>query len=373
MQLLERQPLPELATLNAAIEANPQAVASQLAGFLQAHRGIALALQGPPGTGKSTVTAEVIAQLVARGQRVAISSNSHAAINNLLRKARSTCAAAGVGGEVVKCNSSEEAALGAEGIGFVKPNQLTGAMAVVGGTTWMFSREELADQFDWLVVDEAGQMSLANLLVMARCAGSILLVGDQQQLAQPSQADHPGDSGQSCLEYLMQGEAVVPADRGVFLPTSWRMEPSLTAMVSALFYEGRLRANPANGANRISWAEPFKSHGGRPGPVQGLVFEPVAHSGNSVCSEEEITRIEQLVEALLGGRYRHAGADGIQEGVITPHQILVTAPYNVQVNRLQQRLAGRARVGTVDRFQGCLLYTSPSPRDATLSRMPSSA
>ena len=24
-------------------------------------------------------------------------------------------------------------------------------------------------------------------------------------------------------------------------------------------------------------------------------------------------------------------------------------------------------------FQGCLLYTSPSPRDATLSRMPSSA
>ena len=78
----------------------------------------------------------------------------------------------------------------------------------------------------------------------------------------------------------------------------------------------------------------------------------MAHSGNSVCSEEEITRIEQLVEALLGGRYRHAGADGIQEGVITPHQILVTAPYNVQVNRLQQRLAGRARVGTVDRFQG---------------------
>ena len=26
-----------------------------------------------------------------------------------------------------------------------------------------------------------------------------------------------------------------------------------------------------------------------------------------------------------------------------------------------------------DAFQGCLLYTSPSPRDATLSRMPSSA
>ena len=28
--------------------------------------------------------------------------------------------------------------------------------------------------------------------------------------------------------------------------------------------------------------------------------------------------------------------------------------------------------GTIE-FDGCLLYTSPSPRDATLSRMPSSA
>ena len=27
----------------------------------------------------------------------------------------------------------------------------------------------------------------------------------------------------------------------------------------------------------------------------------------------------------------------------------------------------------VERLQNCLLYTSPSPRDATLSRMPSSA
>ena len=140
----------------------------------------------------------------------------------------------GVAGEVVKCNNSKEEALSAAGISVVKPGQLNEAMAVVGGTTWMFCKEELADQFDWLVVDEAGQMSLANLLVMARCARSILLVGDQQQLAQPSQADHPGDSGQSCLEYWMEGAWVVPDDRGVFLDTSWRMEPSLTAMVSAL-------------------------------------------------------------------------------------------------------------------------------------------
>ena len=34
---------------------------------------------------------------------------------------------------------------------------------------------------------------------------------------------------------------------------------------------------------------------------------------------------------------------------------------------------GYANLGTYLMVNGCLLYTSPSPRDATLSRMPSSA
>ncbi|MDA7437485.1 TM0106 family RecB-like putative nuclease [Synechococcus sp. AH-601-P06] len=352
LQLLERKPLPELKEVNAAIKGEPSGVANALAAFLQQHSGISLALQGPPGTGKTTVTGQVIAQLVAGGQRIAISSNSHAAINNLLKKAKSTCIASRLGGDVVKCSNSKEEALAGDDISVVRPDQLNDAMAVVGGTTWMFCKEELADQFDLLVVDEAGQMSLANLLLMARCAKSILLVGDQQQLAQPSQADHPGDSGQSCLEYWMDGASVVPADRGVFLSTSWRMEPSLTAMVSALFYEGRLQASAANSSNRITWAAPCQGSDGQIHPGQGLVFDQVGHSGNSVCSEEEINRIEELVDSLLGGHYQHAKASGIEEGTLTAKKILVTAPYNVQVNRLQQRLNGRARVGTVDKFQG---------------------
>ncbi len=55
---------------------------------------------------------------------------------------------------------------------------------------------------------------------------------------------------------------------------------------------------------------------------------------------------------MLNGSYCHARAGGEQRGVLGPDQILVTAPCNVQVNRLQQRLGKRARVGTVDKFQG---------------------
>ena len=43
-------------------------------------------------------------------------------------------------------------------------------------------------------------------------------------------------------------------------------------------------------------------------------------------------------------------------------------------NKFFRVLAGtKELVITVDRLKPCLLYTSPSPRDATLSRMPSSA
>ena len=351
-QLLKRQPLPALKALNTELKGDPERVGELLTAFLARNSGITLALQGPPGTGKSTVTGQVIAQLVKQGQRIAISSNSHAAINNLLKKAKRTCAEAGVIGRVVKCSNSKEEVMAEAGIAVLKPGQLDDSSVVVGGTTWMFCKEELADQFDLLVVDEAGQMSLANLLVMTCCARSILLVGDQQQLAQPSQADHPGDSGQSCLEFWMQGEAVVPDDRGVFLPTSWRMEPSLTAMVSKLFYEDRLQAHPGNCANCITWRTTSQGKDGELYPRQGLVFEAVEHSGRSVHAPEEIDRIEQLVDALLGCSYAISRSNRTEVGVLDADNILVTAPYNVQVNRLQQRLQGRARVGTVDKFQG---------------------
>ncbi len=351
--LLEREPVAELVALNALVRAEPSAVVELLASFLEASSGKTLALQGPPGTGKTTVTAQVIAELVRRGQRVAISSNSHAAINNLLLKTQAVISEQGLARAVVKCRSdNDDPALAGTPIALVKPDQITEAMAVVGGTTFILCRPEVAGAFDLLVVDEAGQVSLANLLVMGRCARSILLVGDQQQLSQPSQADHPGDSGDSCLEYLMQDAHVVPADRGVFLATSWRMEPSLTAMVSELFYDGRLQASPANVINRIDWREPCTGGHGGVLPGQGLVFEAVQHSGRSVCSEEEIERIAQLVEMLLGSSYHHASGSGERSGVLTPDDILVTAPYNVQVNHLQHRLGHRARVGTVDKFQG---------------------
>ena len=236
----------------------------------------------------------------------------------------SICKEEGLNNQIVKATSKkEDQQLSNSGIGLIPSASLTLNETVIGGTTWVFSREELNNVFDVLVIDEAGQMSLANLLVMAGCAKSILLVGDQQQLSQPTKADHPGDSGKSCLEYLMQGANVVPEDKGIFLNTSWRMEPSITNIVSELFYDKRLMGNPSNENNSINWGKPCLRGSGNQFPNQGIVFEAIEHSGCSVKSIEEIDFIEKLVESLLGGSYTYSQFNENRTGEITANDILV--------------------------------------------------
>ncbi|NDC16261.1 MAG: DNA helicase, partial [Synechococcaceae bacterium WB9_2_170] len=295
--------------------------------------------------------------LVTAGRRVAVSSNTNEAICNLLNRTQLRLDDCGNQALVVKAATTtslkaDQDALADTAAQALLEKQLLALPAppaVLGGTVYTFVKEAYdappsaspssSAPFDWLVIDEAGQVSLSNLLYMSRVARNILLVGDQQQLSQPSRAKHPGDSGLSCLDYVMQHHPVVPRDRGVFLATSWRMPPPLTAVVSELFYEGKLQAAADNHVNRVLWD----------GQEQGLVFEPVEHSGNSTFCQEEVEHIAALVDQLLGKPYRRAqGGDGVLSG----RDILITAPYNLQVNALRKRLGDRARVGTVDKFQG---------------------
>jgi uncharacterized protein len=352
LHLLERRTIPELPALNQRIRSTPESTATELAAFLQQADGLGLSLQGPPGTGKTTVTAQLIADLVIAGQRVAVSSNGNEAINHVLRKVQEQLDLQGSDALVVKAASttsepSDKKALAGCKAQALKEKDLPENPDVLGGTIYTLVKEAYDEApFDLLVIDEAGQVSLSNLLYLSRVARNILLVGDQQQLSQPNRAAHPDDSGLSCLDYAMVDEPVVPADRGVFLATSWRMPPSLTEVVSQLFYAGELQAAPGNRVNQVQWH----------GQPQGLLFEAVEHSANSTASDEEVERIAALVDALHGRSYQRAKlVDGELQtvsGVLGQKEILITAPYNMQVNRLQKRIGNKARIGTVDKFQG---------------------
>ena len=134
-------------------------------------------------------------------------------------------------------------------------DEIDATMPIIAGTAWAFANPELASSRDVLFVDEAGQISLGNLVAMALSAKSIVLVGDQMQLAQPIQGAHPRDSGRSALDHLLEGHAVVPPERGIFLSKTWRMHPDLCAFVSAAVYEGTA---PLRGGLRDATVGPHK-------------------------------------------------------------------------------------------------------------------
>ncbi len=212
-----------------------------------------LFIQGPPGAGKTYTGSRVIVALLQRGARVGVSSNSHKAINNLLAAVERCAAEENVRFRGVKKSTSEETFLNGQIIEDVADNGavVTSGAALVAGTAWLFADPELDRALDYLFVDEAGQVALANLIAMGTCAKNIVLLGDQMQLQQPIQGVHPGHSGESALDYLLEGQATIPMDHGVFLGTTWRMHDDVCRFISEAVYDGRLHPHPDNWNQRL--------------------------------------------------------------------------------------------------------------------------
>ncbi len=326
--------------------------------------GTVLPIQGPPGTGKTYVSAWSIMDLVRAGKRVAVASHSHKAIDNLLKAVADRATELGDQPMIVHKGGEEDegGATSHPLIGIIDDNEAPeiGMADVVGGTVFLFAR--IAEPiFDYLFVDEAGQVSLANLVAMSRIARNIVLVGDPMQLPQPTQASHPGQSGQSALEYLIGDHRVVPADRGIFMPVSRRMHCGVCGFISAAVYEDQLTNDALARGQRLDGADGTSLLGAR--------LNATPHAGRSQICPEEIAAIQAFLDMLLGAAYldRKGRTRAIGRG-----DILVVAPYNAQVNALRSALPG-VRVGTVDKFQGqeapiCLVSMTTSsaeemPRD----------
>ncbi|MEO8529482.1 MAG: AAA domain-containing protein, partial [Pseudolysinimonas sp.] len=315
-----------------------------------------LAVQGPPGSGKTYVGSHVIAHLVTElGWRVGVVAQSHEVIENLLRKVL----AAGVPAERIgkKAPSSGYAtppdwtviASNEELPIFIDQHYSTGF--VLGGTAWDFANAGKVprDTLDLLVIDEAGQYSLADTIAVSVSAKRLLLLGDPQQLPQVTTGSHPERIFDSALGWLSRGLDVLPTELGYFLDETWRMHPALTVSVSDLSYDGRLRSHlPETVLRHLDGVAP------------GLHPIPVHHSGNSIESREECAVVVDLVKRHLGMPWRDPSDtrydSGGRDDVIRPSDLIVVAPYNAQVDLLRRALAAEGLegvpVGTVDKFQG---------------------
>nr|MBA2332364.1 DNA2/NAM7 family helicase [Actinomycetota bacterium] len=287
-----------------------------------------LVIQGPPGSGKTWTSGRLIADLIARGKTVGVASTSHKAIHNLLAAVEEAAGEIGLAFRGLKKASGGNPESFYEGANV--ENVTSGEDCVdcdlAAGTAWLFSNERHDATLDYLFIDEAGQVSLADAIAMGTAARNLVLVGDPLQLDQVLQGTHPPGSDASVLKHLLGEHVTVPADRGLFLERTFRLHPDVCRYISEEFYEGRL--------------EPAEVARARTTPLgTGLRFLPVPHEGRRQESPEEVEVVRVEVERLLGA--------GVPAG-----ELMVVSPYNAQVNALKAALPEAVRVGTVDKFQG---------------------
>lgn len=332
--------------------------------------GGVLALQGPPGSGKTHNGARMIVALARDEKRIGVSSTSHKVIRNLLE-------------EVVQAAEQEQVELavthkfsGRSPLptdlppgyhGTQDQDEALDALThghVVGGVAWLWAARGAEAKLDYLFLDEAGQMSLAQVLACARSTNNLILLGDPQQLQQPQRGAHPEGAEISALHHLLGEHETMPDELGLFLDETWRLPPSICTFTSELFYGGRL--HPRSGRERQQLAGPTPFAG------SGLFLVPALHTGNSSSSQGEVDLVQRIVSSLLRPGVSWIDHKG-RSHTLTTKDLLLIAPYNAQVAALARsfRAAGvDLAIGTVDRFQGqerpVVIYslTSSSAADA---------
>ena len=332
---------------------------------LQLDRGI-LPIQGPPGAGKTYTGARMICALLGEGKKVGITAVSHKVIRKLLEEVLDAART-----EAIKVHCVEKVTEKSDdpnpGIPETTDNKRVlaalqaGEVTLVAGTAWLWAREEFEESVDVLFVDEAGQMSLTDVLAVSPAARSLVLLGDPAQLDQPLQGTHPPGLEVSALQHILGTHETMPPEQGLFLAETWRLAPPICAFTSELFYEYRLESRAGLELQKVTWPDPLGS--------AGLWFVPVEHRSNQNSSDEEAEVVVRIVGQLHQPGVFWTNMQGKQVPLKLT-DILVVSPYNAQVFNLAGRLPSETRVGTVDKFQGqeapVVIYSmaTSSPADA---------
>ena len=308
--------------------------------------GGVLSIQGPPGTGKSFTGARMINRLVSEGKKVGITANSHKVIRHLIDK---VIEAADKNNINLKCvQKAKVIEENQHRLNFAKNNDdvfgmLSGNKAQVAGAThYLWARVDAQDAVDVLFVDEAAQMSLANVLAISHATKTLVLLGDPQQLDQPTKGTHPDGTGVSALDHILDGAQTISPCQGLFLEQTWRLHPDICEFNSELFYDAKLTSHSDCGKQVLHATGSISG--------TGLRYLPVSHTGNKSSSIEEADAVLALIENILASGMKWNDREGNKYPVMLEDIIIIT-PYNAQVFEIQQRLP-LAHVGTVDKFQG---------------------
>ena len=328
-----------------------------------------LAIQGPPGTGKTYAGARIIHHLITVDKkRVGITAQSWSAIENLLeatvkvfekeRKENLESELEPLKAVLRKSKPKDKEPI--EGVTYTTSDKgnLFADFDLVASTTWFWAHEDFdeGNKFDYLVIDEAGQLALVDALVSANGARNLLLLGDPQQLSQVTQASHPCGAGASVFEHILNDEDTIENDRGVLLDKTFRLRPEICEFISEQFYDEKLTYDTTCEKRKLVEGQ------------NGLLWHPVVHEQDCVNqSEEEAKVVAEIICELLGSEWKTINQESDtsteESKTLSVDDFMVVAPYNAQVRMIQTKLLTsdidgidgdtvKGMVGTVDKFQG---------------------
>ena len=320
-----------------------------------------LVLQGPPGTGKTYTTAKIIIDLIKNNKRIGVSSNSHEAIKTLLYQIEKEI---DFDFEGIKIFSKEEHKLNGKIIKDTDGKNIDfNSTQLIAGTTFFFSKDVKPNKkgevnekskineilqkhpLDYLFIDEAGQVSLADTIAIATTCKNLILVGDQMQLAQPMQGIHEGCADKSALEFVLEGNDTIPKEQGIFLNKTRRLNKKICAYISDSFYDSRLTPHEVTDLRKVNL-------GLKDIRNEGIFYIPVNHTGCSQKSEEESKIIEEIYSKIIKTKF----TDEYGNGELSEKDIVAISPFNVQRNLLYQNLSktysNKVKTSTIDKIQG---------------------
>jgi len=314
-----------------------------------------LYIQGPPGTGKTYQAANAIIELLKKNKRIAITALSHKVIHNLLQRVEDMSREKKFNFKGYKKGNleDEDTIFDGEFIKtYGKDPEFMNALEerdkgqIFAGTKFHLASSYYDEKIDYLFIDEAGQISLADLISIGNIAKNIVLIGDQLQLGQPIKGTHPGDSGQSILDYLLEGKDTIPENRGIFLNKTYRLNSKLNEFISSNFYEERLICDERTDKRIIKFNQKSKIKN------SGIHYLEMNHKNNIQTSIEEFEVIRDLLKEMIGLEFDDQG----KKRRLKIEDFLIISPYNTQVNllisKLEESKIKKPRIGTIDKFQG---------------------
>lgn len=301
-------------------------------------------IQGPPGTGKTRVLALIARLMVARGERILMTSHTHMAINNALNKIHAQgVAVVKIGRKTQRKGLNDEIPC-FPGLDSWSERPTNGY--VVGATPFATCSPSRLEnyEFDTILFDEASQITVPLALMAMRKGKRFIFIGDQKQLPPVllSISILSKDSI-SVFSTLTSQEA----DHTVMLDETYRMNRWLTEWPSKTFYNGNLSSAGANRERQLTlscveprFAEVFD-------PAACSVFIPTLDRLARTRNYRDAELVADICEAAVNG-----GVQLSEIGIVSPYRSHGRAVRNLLIKRFGRTAARQVIADTVERMQG---------------------